>query len=197
MVQLADGIPTVHAGEPFTLRFRVHGHDMVDHSAPGLAIAILLKHRETEEIVRFSSRERRTSNPVYEMELLVEEPGAYKWSVQPKPYSPLPMPTLHVLAPGSDPDTALPKTRQGQVAGEVTIDAQMYTPNTVTIARGEAVTWTNNDRMTHQVAWRALELDDSPLIEPGESFTMTFERAGEYPYFCGPHPWMTGTVVAT
>jgi plastocyanin len=154
-----------------------------------------MRNRETKEVVRFSSPERRTTDPMYEMELFVEEPGAYKWAIQPKPYPPLPMPTLHVLEAGSDPATSVQAERDGKVTGKVRIAKQAYAPAFLTIAAGEAVTWTNNDDMTHQVAFQALEMDDSPLIEPGESVTVTFDRAGEFPYYCGPHPWMTGTVV--
>jgi plastocyanin len=28
----------------------------------------------------------------------------------------------------------------------------------------------------------------------GNTFEFTFDDAGEYPYFCMVHPWMTGTV---
>lgn len=194
-VRLEEPIPAVFAGEPFVIRFTVHGHDMEDAVQPGLAIAIALRNRETKEVVRFSSPERRTSEPLYEMELLVEEPGAYKWAIQPKPYPALPMPTLHVLEPGSDPATSIPAKREGKVTGKVRIAKQAYAPQRVSIAAGEAVTWTNNDEMTHQVAFQALELDDSPLFAPGESMTITFDRAGEFAYYCGPHPWMTGSVV--
>jgi nitrite reductase (NO-forming) len=31
----------------------------------------------------------------------------------------------------------------------------------------------------------------------GQSFSFTFDKAGEYPYFCEPHPNMVGTVVVT
>jgi plastocyanin len=168
---------------------------MDDATATGLAIDIALKHRETKDVVRFSSPERRTEDPVYEMELLVEEPGAYKWTIQATPYPPLPMPTLHVLEPGSNAPALLLKPEHGDVTAEVLIDSQLYMPNQVSIAAGEAVMWTNEDEMTHQVAWQDLQLDDSELIKPGESLTMTFDRAGEFDYYCGPHPWMTGTVV--
>ena len=30
---------------------------------------------------------------------------------------------------------------------------------------------------------------------PGETWQRTFEKAGTYPYSCGPHPEMKGVVV--
>ncbi len=29
----------------------------------------------------------------------------------------------------------------------------------------------------------------------GNTFTVTFQKAGTYSYICGLHPWMVGTVV--
>jgi len=36
---------------------------------------------------------------------------------------------------------------------------------------------------------------DSPLVMVGMSFTTPALEAGEYPYFCMVHPWMTGLVI--
>jgi len=38
---------------------------------------------------------------------------------------------------------------------------------------------------------------DSGFLEPGDTFTFTFTEAGTYPYFCLPHPFMTGTITVT
>jgi plastocyanin len=35
---------------------------------------------------------------------------------------------------------------------------------------------------------------DSGLLDPGESFSWTFEEPGEFDYHCHPHQWMTGRV---
>jgi hypothetical protein len=55
------------------------------------------------------------------------------------------------------------------------------------------VTWTNRDSVAH-TATRGTAFD-SGLIEQGESYSLTFVRAGTYRYVCTPHPNMTGTVV--
>jgi hypothetical protein len=34
-----------------------------------------------------------------------------------------------------------------------------------------------------------------PPFPPVNSFTVTFEEPGTYPYFCAIHPWMSGQVV--
>ena len=36
--------------------------------------------------------------------------------------------------------------------------------------------------------------DDSPVLQPGESYRFTFVKPGTYDYFCGPHPQMQGII---
>ena len=37
---------------------------------------------------------------------------------------------------------------------------------------------------------------DSGIINPGDSFPFVFNKAGEYPYYCTIHPFMTGKVTS-
>jgi len=67
---------------------------------------------------------------------------------------------------------------------------------------GGEVTWINTDAQPHTVTSGADltapdvgELFDSGLQMNGDSFSWTFDTAGEYPYFCMVHPWMVGTVI--
>jgi len=72
----------------------------------------------------------------------------------------------------------------------------------VTILSGTTVTWTNLDEQGHtstsgkdgifasydNFSWKSggLDLD--------ESFSMTFDQPGVFPYTCRFHPWMNATV---
>jgi plastocyanin len=38
---------------------------------------------------------------------------------------------------------------------------------------------------------------DSGLINTGDSFPFVFDKAGEYPYYCTTHPWITGMVIVS
>lgn len=77
-----------------------------------------------------------------------------------------------------------------------------YIPSTVTIDEGGEVTWSNDDTAAHTVT-SGTAADgpdgnfDSSLFMAGTTFSFKFDdfEAGEYPYFCMVHPWMTGTVV--
>lgn len=78
--------------------------------------------------------------------------------------------------------------------------AQCYLPGEVAISPGDQVTWVNKDGAVHTVTGGAAisggpnRTMDSGAVHAGETFSHTFEGAGEYPYFCMIHPWMGGKV---
>ncbi len=69
-----------------------------------------------------------------------------------------------------------------------------FSPATITIAAGDAVTWTNEDAVTHTETGIS-GIFDSGDLGPGESFSFTFTTPGTYDYLCTPHPTMTGRIV--
>jgi plastocyanin len=71
-----------------------------------------------------------------------------------------------------------------------------FSPNPVEVKVGEAITWINDDSGRHIVTSKD-GVFDSEMMGMGQSFSYSFEKAGKYPYFCGPHPNMVGTVVVT
>ena len=60
---------------------------------------------------------------------------------------------------------------------------------------GTTVTWTNNEpNMVHSVT--AVDGSfDSGLLATGETFSYTFAAAGEFEYYCIPHPWMRARII--
>ena len=82
----------------------------------------------------------------------------------------------------------------GGGGAQVTIKDFAFDPASVTIKTGESVTWTNEDSTTHDVVADGGEFS-SGNIDNGATFSFTFDKAGTYPYICGIHPSMTGTVV--
>ena len=36
---------------------------------------------------------------------------------------------------------------------------------------------------------------DSGLLATGETFSYTFDKPGEFEYYCTPHPWMRARVM--
>lgn len=84
------------------------------------------------------------------------------------------------------------------VAGEtvrVGMDKNLYTPKVLKIKPGTTVEWVNDEKRTsHSVFFEQEGLAESDRLFPGESWKRTFDRPGSYPYRCGPHPEMTGTI---
>jgi plastocyanin len=77
---------------------------------------------------------------------------------------------------------------------EVKIDNFSFGPETLTVAVGTTVTWTNRDDIPHTV----ISTDGvfkSKVRDTDEKFSYTFAKAGTYPYYCSVHPKMTGKVV--
>jgi plastocyanin len=69
-----------------------------------------------------------------------------------------------------------------------------YQQEDIMITPGTTVVWRNADPVQHTVIADDGTFD-SGLIDPGESFAMTFAAEGVHAFHCMPHPFMTGRVV--
>jgi amicyanin len=76
----------------------------------------------------------------------------------------------------------------------VKIDDFAFSPPSLTVKVGAAVTWLNKDDIPHTVASKA-QVFKSKALDTNDSFSFTFNEAGTYEYFCSLHPHMTGTIV--
>jgi len=79
---------------------------------------------------------------------------------------------------------------------EIVIENFAFTPATLTVAAGTAVTWDNQDEEPHNI----VNIDQprrfrSPAIDTGEKFTFVFDQPGTYKYICAVHPHMEGTII--
>ena len=77
---------------------------------------------------------------------------------------------------------------------EVSIDNFVFTPDTIEVAVGTKITWTNNDDIPHAVGAKDLSWK-SKAMDTGDTFSHTFEKAGTIDYFCTLHPHMQGKIV--
>lgn len=80
---------------------------------------------------------------------------------------------------------------------EVSISDMSFTPAKITVKKGTKVTWTNNDDTTHTVTSDSGKTLDSGSLDRGESYTVSFDTVGSFPYHCAFHTGMTGTVTVT
>ncbi len=76
----------------------------------------------------------------------------------------------------------------------VTISNFAFGPSTLTIAKGTAVTWQNNDAVAHTATSDAGKWDTGNIISGG-SKSVTFDSVGTFPYHCAVHPMMTASIV--
>ncbi|MES2430312.1 MAG: plastocyanin/azurin family copper-binding protein [Bacteroidota bacterium] len=76
-----------------------------------------------------------------------------------------------------------------------------FSPSSLTVAKGTAVTWKNLGASEHTVTSDTGSELDSGTMESGDTFTHTFNTAGTYPYYCifhgSPGSGMIGTVIVT
>ena len=78
-----------------------------------------------------------------------------------------------------------------------------FSPKVIQVAQGTTVTWSNDDSVLHTVTAGSSDgqvgtpsgVFDSGDLLSGESFSFTFDEVGEFPYYCIPHPWMSGMVL--
>lgn len=75
-----------------------------------------------------------------------------------------------------------------------------YTPHTVTFLAGNAPLDPNAQQTMAPSApsggkWDGVSLLNSGMLEPGNSYSITFTQSGAFPYYCALHPLMRGTVV--
>lgn len=69
-----------------------------------------------------------------------------------------------------------------------------YSPQTVEIRAGGSVRFINRDRAGH-TATADDGYFDTGMLGQNEEAVITFDEAGEFPYYCIPHPHMRGTIV--
>lgn len=74
----------------------------------------------------------------------------------------------------------------------ISIQNFAFSPKTLTISKGVAVNWTNNDSAPHQIK---SDTFDSKILNKGETFSFTFENVGTFDYSCAIHPSMTGKII--
>ncbi len=72
-----------------------------------------------------------------------------------------------------------------------------FKPSTITIPKGTTVIWTQHDSVSHTVTSSVGKGFDSGTLNPGDTFSWTFNDAGTFSYLCSIHPNMKGTIIVT
>ncbi len=87
-------------------------------------------------------------------------------------------------SPAAGPDTVI-------------IKGFAFSPSSLTVPVGTKVTFLMEDSgVQHNVtSTGATTFANSPNLDKGQNYTVTFSKAGTYTYKCSIHPSMTGTVI--
>ena len=76
----------------------------------------------------------------------------------------------------------------------VSIDNFAFTPDVLTVKAGTTVTFVNHDDIPHLVVASDGKYR-SKALDTNDKFSIAFDKAGDYAYFCGLHPHMKGKIV--
>ncbi|MEW6475884.1 MAG: cupredoxin domain-containing protein [Actinomycetota bacterium] len=87
------------------------------------------------------------------------------------------------------------ETQPSQAAeSKVTVNDEQFSPADVTVPTGSMVTFENTSQNAPHSAKAADGSFDTGYIMPGASAQVTMSKAGEFQYFCEPHPWKKGVI---
>jgi len=97
-------------------------------------------------------------------------------------------PTQPTQGVSAAPVTATPAATTS--ADEKTVVVQLgehfFDPSSITVKVGTTVIWRNNGQQVHDIHARDGSFN-SPLLNPGNTFTFTFTKPGLFRYYCVPH----------
>ena len=89
-----------------------------------------------------------------------------------------------------------PFTTVANESSDVSIKKFKFIPQEITVKKGTKIRWTNNEKRQYHSVWFEVSGDPEPeYFFPEEFYEREFDKTGTFPYFCGPHPEMTGTVI--
>lgn len=86
---------------------------------------------------------------------------------------------------------------------EIKMSEIMFKPQNIRVSQGTKITWVNDDSVEHYVntdshpAHTYYKEQNSKSLKKGESYSLTFDKTGIYPYHCSAHAdKMTGNILA-
>ncbi len=98
----------------------------------------------------------------------------------------------------SEDSSATPATGSTEAGEAVVVEIKdfKFLPETLEVAVGTEVTWSNSDIVLHTVVADDGSFESDNIVR-GDTFSFTFESAGSFPYICGVHTSMKGEIVVT
>lgn len=100
-----------------------------------------------------------------------------------------------LLVAAAFPVLALTSASAPAGVASVSVSESGFDPQTISVHRGDTVTWTNTGDHEHQITSAKAEFPSSPVLRPGQSWSFTFARQGRFAYIDGVNQNVTATVV--
>lgn len=110
---------------------------------------------------------------------------------------------LAALATSAAHAGAVGRPARAPVAARAAVAVRLFAfqPDTLRVAAGTRVVWTNGDEIEHTVTSGAPGRADGRfalrLATAGDSAAVVLDRPGTHAYFCERHPSMRGALVVT
>ena len=102
---------------------------------------------------------------------------------------------LSACGSDGDKDAAKGPDAAGAVTDKIEVKDFAFKPEKATVRTGTPVTWTFADDVDHNVEpVGESELEKSPDLKGGKTYSFTFNRPGEVKYRCSIHNSMTGSL---
>jgi len=98
-------------------------------------------------------------------------------------------------AEAADSSAAADDTEAAVETMTVNIKNLAFVPASIEIPAGATVTWTNSDTVPHTATAKDREVLQSGTLNPGDSYSQTFDQPGTFDYFCEFHANMKGTII--
>lgn len=200
-LELINPLQVVVVGVPAVVDAQVLQHGV--NPSTWVPAAIRFLHEDTGEEQMARLEVISESLAIVRGEVTLSQPGAYgmhTWEMGPE----IALGRVQAIAPAegemisrlhTTPETAV-ACSAGNTAGEITteiLDGSFAEP-LLEVAVGRTVTWVNTSIVPHQVVFDGGVFDSSAMLHQDDSFSITFGEPGEFGYYCGPHPYMTGVV---
>lgn len=121
---------------------------------------------------------------------ITQKPAVTEKTVETKSPASTPQPKA---TPSPKPSKAPAKT-EAVTVHTVEISNFAFSPDKLDINEGDTVIFINKDEVGH-TATADNEDFDTGILAQNDSKKITFSTAGEFSYYCAPHPGMKGTIV--
>lgn len=106
-----------------------------------------------------------------------------------------PTPTPKPIAPKTTTPTQPAPTQPTNTTYVVHVKDNHFVPQVLAVKTGDVVMWYNDDAANHTSIADMGPVWDSGNIPQYGSYKRVFAAPGSYPYHCGVHGFMTGTIV--